>query len=184
MNTIEEKDLTLYEAIEHAEEVARVNRKKANKCYASGFSFAQAEANECIECAKMHEQLAAWLKELAEYRAADLIERNELLELIFNEYFGYKATGIFKRIKGATACFIFDQVIDIIKGALNFKLSKTVIFYRCDHQVEKCRSSPTCGGEDCNLTGDITHAVNFKRHEYNDGTVYFVEKANNDQSEV
>ena len=118
------------------------------------------------------------------HRAADLIERNELLELILNEYFGFKATGIFKRIKGATACFIFDKVIDIIKGALNFKLSKTVIFYRCDHQVEKCRYSPTCGGEDCNLTGDIKHAVNFKRQESHDGTVYFVEKANNDQSEA
>lgn len=184
MNAIEEKELTLYEAIEHAEEMAKDYRKTAAEWYAGGCSYAQAEGNVCHNYAVNYEHLSKWLKELAEYRAADLIERNELLELILNEYFGFKATGIFKRIKGATACFIFDKVIDIIKGALKFKLSKTVIFYRCDHQVEKCKHSITCGGEDCNLTGDITHAVNFRRQESHDGTVYFVEKANNDQSEV
>ena len=180
MNAIEEKELTLYEAIEHAEERARAQRAIARKSQYMNAAVYDA----CMKCAANHDQLAAWLKELAEYRAADLIERNELLDLILKEYFEYKATGIFKRIKGATACFVFDKVIDIIKGALNFKLSKTVIFYRCDHQVEKCKNSITCGGEDCNLTGDITHAVNFKRQEDYDGTVYFVEKANNDQSEV
>lgn len=183
MNAIEEKELTLYEAIEHAEERARSQRAIA-KNIQKNTDGTEAAFDACMKCAANHEQLATWLKELAEYRAADLIERNELLNLILNEYFGFKATGIFKRIKGATACFIFDKVIDIIKGALNFKLSKTVIFYRCDHQVEKCKNSITCGGEDCNLTGDITHAVNFKRQESHDGTVYFVEKANNDQSEV
>ena len=160
MNAIEEKELTLYEAIEHAEERARSQRAIARNIQ-KNTNGTEAAFDACMKCAANHEQLAKWLKELE-----------------------FKATGIFKRIKGATACFIFDKVIDIIKGALNFKLSKTVIFYRCDHQVEKCKHSITCGGEDCNLTGDITHAVNFKRQESHDGTVYFVEKANNDQSEA
>lgn len=76
------------------------------------------------------------------------------------------------------------ELRDIKNGNDAAKFDEAYIFYRCDHKIEKCKNSITCGGEDCNLTGDITHAVNFKRQEDYDGTVYFVEKANNDQSEV
>lgn len=61
----EEKMITtLEEAIKHAKEVAEDNRKKADEWYAGGCSFAQAEGNECLECAKEHEQLAEWLEQL------------------------------------------------------------------------------------------------------------------------
>lgn len=61
----------LKDAITHAREVAEENRKKADEWYAGGCSFAQAEGNECLDCAEEHEQLAEWLTELAERRETD-----------------------------------------------------------------------------------------------------------------
>lgn len=54
----------LDEAIKHCKEAAEKNRKEADEWYAGGCSFAQAEGNDCLECAKDHEQLAEWLTEL------------------------------------------------------------------------------------------------------------------------
>ena len=58
----------LDEAIQHCKEKAEENRKKADEWYAGGCSFAQAEGNEYLECAKEHEQLAEWLTELKAFR--------------------------------------------------------------------------------------------------------------------
>ena len=56
------------EAIQHCKEKAKENRKEADEWYAGGCSFAQAEGNDCLECAKDHEQLASWLEELKALR--------------------------------------------------------------------------------------------------------------------
>ena len=61
----------LDEAIKHCKEVAEEKRKEADEWYAGGCSFAQAEGNECLECAKDYEQIAEWLEALKEYRKAD-----------------------------------------------------------------------------------------------------------------
>lgn len=77
MNAIEEKKLTLYEAIEHAEERARSQRaiaRNLQKNYNSAAGF-----DACMKCAANHEQLATWLKELAEYRAAEPYMRRKSL---------------------------------------------------------------------------------------------------------
>lgn len=52
--------LSLDEAIQHCEEKAKEQRIEAN--------YRIPPKAECLKCAEEHEQLAGWLKELAEYR--------------------------------------------------------------------------------------------------------------------
>ena len=58
----------LNEAISHAKEVASKVRKNGNYLH---FRGNERIANECLECAAEHEQLAEWLTELQERREAD-----------------------------------------------------------------------------------------------------------------
>lgn len=58
---------SLDEAIKHCEEKAKEQRAKAVGYFNGGYS-SQIEGKSCLNCAEEHEQLAAWLKELAEYR--------------------------------------------------------------------------------------------------------------------
>ena len=59
-------NMTLDEAIEHCEEVAKENRELADK-----IGVSQYDDVDCVECAKAHEQLAEWLKELKKYKEKD-----------------------------------------------------------------------------------------------------------------
>ena len=63
-------------AIAHAKEVAKKNKTLAKtyesfKDYGNPKSSITAGHKRCLECAENHEQLAAWLTELAERREAD-----------------------------------------------------------------------------------------------------------------
>ncbi len=58
--------MELDEAIRHCEEVAEENENEAN----FGFGNACIDRSSCLECAKEHRQLAAWLRELKAYRDA------------------------------------------------------------------------------------------------------------------
>ena len=63
--------MTVQEEIKHCEE-------KAKEKYAEGM-LCHANPNDdlldgCIQCAKEHEQLAEWLKELEQYRALGTVE--------------------------------------------------------------------------------------------------------------
>lgn len=69
--------LTIDEAIEHAREVARVNREDAK--YAIKNKLHDDVIKTCTECAEEHKQLAKWLEELKEYQ--DLEEQGLLLKL-------------------------------------------------------------------------------------------------------
>ena len=60
-------NMTLDEAIEHCEEVAKENRELFEKI---GTSSYDEDGDNCLECAKAHEQLAEWLKELKCQRKA------------------------------------------------------------------------------------------------------------------
>ena len=60
--------MTLEEAIEHAEETAKNNEKKAIRCRKHGGYAFEAEARACDMCAAEHRQLAEWLRELQSYR--------------------------------------------------------------------------------------------------------------------
>ena len=58
--------MTLDEAIKHCEEKAK---ELSDKAYAEwGKSITEEEAYDCNECAREHEQLAEWLKELKAFR--------------------------------------------------------------------------------------------------------------------
>ena len=57
---------TLEEAIKHCHEKAEELRESADLCM-----LGTEIRNECLECAKEHEQLAEWLTELKERREAD-----------------------------------------------------------------------------------------------------------------
>lgn len=59
--------LSLDEAIKHYEEKAKEQRAKAVGYFTGGYS-SQIEGKSCLKCAEEHEQLAEWLKELAEYQ--------------------------------------------------------------------------------------------------------------------
>lgn len=65
--------MTLDEAIKHCEEKAEeLNKevlKQANLCNAK-------EVADCQECAREHEQLAEWLKELKDLRESLAVIRN------------------------------------------------------------------------------------------------------------
>ena len=73
--------MTLDEGIIHAEDVARSNHEAAT--YLADEHPTQAE--KCEECAREHEQLAEWLKELKAYRentCGDAISRQAAIEAI------------------------------------------------------------------------------------------------------
>ena len=61
--------LSLDEAIIHAREVAEKKYLEGFLCYANSGNIENDKKNdECIKCAKEHEQLAEWLEELKKYR--------------------------------------------------------------------------------------------------------------------
>ena len=60
--------MTLDEAIIHAESKARRNEVSARIFNRHGGSYYDEMAKSCKACADEHRQLAAWLKELKEYR--------------------------------------------------------------------------------------------------------------------
>ncbi len=62
------KALSLDEAIAHCLEVAEQNEDKADK-YDRADEWENAEAENCLQCATDHKQLAEWLMELIELRA-------------------------------------------------------------------------------------------------------------------
>ena len=59
--------MTIDEAIEHAREVAEIQRNndKLNKTLGKSSPYYN---TDCIKCAEEHEQLADWLEELKEYK--------------------------------------------------------------------------------------------------------------------
>ena len=66
--------MTLQEAIAHAKEVAESKRKTIKEVYENleeDRPLFEEQETACLKCAEEHEQLAAWLTELAERREAD-----------------------------------------------------------------------------------------------------------------
>lgn len=64
--------MTLDEAIKHCEEVAKQNRELARKITKDQCLYTDRfDEYACIKCAKAHEQLAEWLKELKKYKEKD-----------------------------------------------------------------------------------------------------------------
>ena len=61
-------NMTLEEAIKHAEAAAIENEKEAKRKREHGGTFYDDEAQACSICAEQHRQLAEWLKELQETR--------------------------------------------------------------------------------------------------------------------
>ncbi len=69
--------MEIKQAIEHARKVAEEKYTEGMLCHANPDD---GKLNECIECAKQHEQLADWLEELQGYK--DLEER---LQFVYGE---------------------------------------------------------------------------------------------------
>ncbi len=70
------KMVTIDEAIAHARKAAQEKYNEGFLCHANPNDD---ELDNCIDCAKEHEQLAEWLEELKEYK--QLEEQGLLLEL-------------------------------------------------------------------------------------------------------
>ena len=90
--------MTLDEAINHADEVAKESNKKANDLYRAK---SYEESRECIWCSEEHRQLAEWLKELKRYRQAKdrLLEDMKVLNCGFPYGLDYLIECIKKRLQ-------------------------------------------------------------------------------------
>ena len=69
--------MTLEEAIKHCEEQAVILRQTATQIARAKSGFFKYE--QCRECAREHDQLAEWLKELKAYREAVEPEQEKLV---------------------------------------------------------------------------------------------------------
>ena len=65
--------LTLDEAIIHADEVAKAKYAESMLCHANPDDE---QLDECIACAREHEQLAEWLRKLERYKAIEELPEN------------------------------------------------------------------------------------------------------------
>lgn len=80
--------LDLDGAIKHAEEKAEELKQKAGfETDNLRYMMSDSERLDCLECAKEHEQLAEWLKELKAYREATK-KLNETAEYYKDSLFG------------------------------------------------------------------------------------------------
>ncbi len=94
--------MTIDEAIDHCEEVAEKNDKDAEiydslaRNHKSTYEKLTAAkfCTDCAECASDHRQLAAWLRELKEYRADDWKKVEEDLPKAWYQVLVYRANGI------------------------------------------------------------------------------------------
>ena len=79
--------MTLDEAIKHCEEKAKELRKEKSKMARLG---REQEWADCLECAKEHEQLAEWLKELKALRNDCEYKGGKILKRVSGDYVTYK----------------------------------------------------------------------------------------------
>lgn len=85
--------MTIDEAIKHCEEVADSMKKEATR-YIDSDGLENDQRDKYIECASDHRQLAAWLRELKEYRADDWKKVEEDLPKAWYQVLVYRANGI------------------------------------------------------------------------------------------
>lgn len=91
--------MTLDEAIKHCEEVAKENRELADK-----IGVSQYDDVDCVKCAKAHEQLAEWLKELKQLReqtrwipVSERLPEEAECVLVYAERNAYDDKGVFRK---------------------------------------------------------------------------------------
>lgn len=102
--------MTLDEAIKHAEEVAEEKEDEAQDLEYSRLDWRH-EANQCLECAKEHRQLAEWLKD---YKR--LLEQEPVLDKIRAEIVDLgRRTMNDNRASGIWAC---RDIIDKYKAEM------------------------------------------------------------------
>lgn len=84
--------MTIDEAIKHCEEVAEelrnVDMGELDALYCGDTECIEARKNDCIECAREHEQLAEWLKELRQFKeqepCEDCVSRQAVTDTVEN----------------------------------------------------------------------------------------------------
>lgn len=78
--------MTIQEAIKQAKEVAEEKYKEGFLCYANSGDIENDKKNEeCVNCAKEHEQFADWLEELKQYQAIGTVEKFRKLKEEMNK---------------------------------------------------------------------------------------------------
>lgn len=96
--------MTLDEAIKHCEEVARGCECEARQCDESDGYESHVKA-ESLNCAADHRQLAEWLTELKERRAADVQPVNMFMsDRCIVCYHDVRKDTAYYDINGATVC--------------------------------------------------------------------------------
>lgn len=134
--------MTIQEAIKHAREVADEKYKEGFLCYAnSGNAENDKKNNECIKCARDHEQLAEWLEELQRYREigsvdeikqmqkySDIVKKHNTIGQVIDFCVEYENIGTVEECRKARECQISK------KSIVNWAL-KSVGYCQC----------PACG---------------------------------------
>ena len=113
--------LTLDEAIAHAKEVAEEKYNEGFLCHANPDD---GKLDECVKCAREHEQLAEWLTQLKEYQ--QLEEQDRLIKL---------------------PCKMGDVVYRINRGAMKPIIPLRVVEYRFKI-VGNCIREKICCSDD------------------------------------
>lgn len=75
--------MTLDEAIQHAEDKSKEIYIEAMLCHANPDD---GNLDECIECAKEHEQLAEWLKDYMEMKLCDVADGTRNVAEVSDEF--------------------------------------------------------------------------------------------------
>lgn len=75
--------MDLDEAIKHCEEKAEEHKKAASRFAYPDKAGTTKESADCLECAKEHEQLAEWLKELKSFKEGQTA-RKDFIETVLS----------------------------------------------------------------------------------------------------
>ena len=128
--------MTIDEAIKHAKDKAKEQRKDYDTCVVKeGYGCkdcAYYYSKPCIECAEEHEQLAEWLEELKDYRR---FNGAKTFDNGFNqgEKYGYNKAidDLTEKIVGYGTYDYYGNVIDVLEIAEKLKEHKTLNIVHC-----------------------------------------------------
>ena len=127
--------MTLDEAIKHARDKAKEQRKDYDTCVVKeGYGCkdcAYYYSKPCIECAEEHEQLAEWLEELKKLREFKAIYQKGM-DCSYATFMYNKAIDdLTEKIVGYGTYDYYGNVIDVLEIAEKLKEHKTLNIVHC-----------------------------------------------------
>ena len=126
--------MTLDEAIKHARDKAKEQRKDYDTCVVKeGYGCkdcAYYYSKPCIECAEEHEQLAEWLEELKDRRETNF-NYVQLMDCRYRDGYNKAIDDLTEKIVGYGTYDYYGNVIDVLEIAEKLKEHKTLNIVHC-----------------------------------------------------